>query len=246
MIKKICISIKISLKFFPKGPVDNNPALVQIRAWRRPGDRPLSEPMLVSVLTHIWVVRPQWVKGEPTTDWWIPSQMNSNAESFSAQWRIHILLNPLFFISSPTCASWRLNELAGVSITSLKIVYSTVYSRADQRKHQISASLAFVRGIHRWPVNSPHKWPVTWKMFPFDDVIIFKDFAILVRWDFFFKVFFPSCHQIKPYRMCPGSIADMPCAKHYYHKNSRKLNKKSSTLKCKRQVAIENGPGPTM
>ena len=57
-------------------------------------------------------------------------------------------------------------------ITSLTIVYSTVYSDADQRKHQSSASLAFVRGIHRGPVNSPHKWPVTRKMFPFDDVIM--------------------------------------------------------------------------
>ena len=57
-------------------------------------------------------------------------------------------------------------------ITSLTIVYSTVYSDADQRKHQSSASLPFVRGIHRWPVNSPHKWPVTRKMFPFDDVIM--------------------------------------------------------------------------
>ena len=47
-----------------------------------------------------------------------------------------------------------------------------IYSGADQRKHQSSASLAFVRGIHRWPVNSPHKWPVTRKMFPFDDVIM--------------------------------------------------------------------------
>ena len=57
-------------------------------------------------------------------------------------------------------------------ITSLPTVYSTVYSDADQRKHQSSASLAFVRGIHRWPVNSPHKWPVTRKIFPFDDVIM--------------------------------------------------------------------------
>ena len=57
-------------------------------------------------------------------------------------------------------------------ITSLTIVYSTVYSGAGQRKHQSSASLTFVRGIHRWPVNSPHKGPVTWKMFPFDDVIM--------------------------------------------------------------------------
>ena len=57
-------------------------------------------------------------------------------------------------------------------ITSLTIVYSTVYSVTDQRKHQSSASLSFVRGIHRWPVNSPYKWPVTRKMFPFDDVIM--------------------------------------------------------------------------
>ena len=57
-------------------------------------------------------------------------------------------------------------------ITSLAIVYWTVYSSADQRKHQSSASLAFGRGIHWSPVNSPHKWPVTRKMFPFDDVIM--------------------------------------------------------------------------
>ena len=57
-------------------------------------------------------------------------------------------------------------------ITSLTIVYSTVYSGADQRKHQISTLLAFVREIHRWPVNSPHKWPVTRKMFSFDGNVI--------------------------------------------------------------------------
>ena len=57
-------------------------------------------------------------------------------------------------------------------ITSLTIVYSTIYSGADQRKHQSSASLAFVRGIHRWPENSPHKGPVTRIMFPFDDIIM--------------------------------------------------------------------------
>ena len=57
-------------------------------------------------------------------------------------------------------------------ISSLMVVYSIVYSDADQRKHQSSASLAFVRGIHRGPVNSPHKWPVTRKMLPLDDVIM--------------------------------------------------------------------------
>ena len=57
-------------------------------------------------------------------------------------------------------------------ITSVSIVCSTVCSGADQRKHQSAASLACVKGIRRWPVDSPHKGPVTRKMFPFDDVIM--------------------------------------------------------------------------
>ena len=57
-------------------------------------------------------------------------------------------------------------------ITSLTIVYSIVYLGADQRKHQSSAPLAFVRGIHRSSVNSPHKGPVARKKVPFDDVIM--------------------------------------------------------------------------
>ena len=80
-------------------------------------------------------------------------------------------------------------------ITSLTIVFSTVYLDTDQRKHQSSASLAFVRGIHRRPVNSPHKWPVTRKIFPFDDVImracvrvevgcssLYKGYSVTTRW----------------------------------------------------------------
>ena len=57
-------------------------------------------------------------------------------------------------------------------ITGVSSVYSTVCSGTDRRKHQSSASLVFVRGIHRWPVNSPHKGPVRRKLFPFNDVII--------------------------------------------------------------------------
>ena len=56
------ILIKISLKFVPPGLINNIPALVQIMAWRRPGDKPLSEPMMVSLLTHICITRPHWVK----------------------------------------------------------------------------------------------------------------------------------------------------------------------------------------
>ena len=56
--------------------------------------------------------------------------------------------------------------------TSLRIVYSIIYSGADQRKHQSYTSLALVMGIHRWPINSPHKGPVTGKFLPFDDDIL--------------------------------------------------------------------------
>ena len=60
--ENIWIPIKISLKFVLQGPINNIPALVQIMAWRRPSDKPLSDPMMVRLPTHIRVTRPQWVK----------------------------------------------------------------------------------------------------------------------------------------------------------------------------------------
>ena len=60
--ENVWISVKISLKFVLNGPINNIPALVQIMAWRRPGDKPLSEPMIVRLPTHICVTRPPWVK----------------------------------------------------------------------------------------------------------------------------------------------------------------------------------------
>ena len=70
-------------------------------------------------------------------------------------------------------------------ITSLTVVYSTVYSDADQRKYQSSASLTFVWGNHRRPVNTPHNWPVTWKMVPFHDVIMNPPFRTSAYNNFF-------------------------------------------------------------
>ena len=68
--ENVWIPIKISLRCVPKGPINNIPALVQIMAWRRSGDKPLSEPMVDSLPTHICVTRPQWVNGfsKPTID----------------------------------------------------------------------------------------------------------------------------------------------------------------------------------
>ena len=76
-----------------------------------------------------------------------------------------------------------MSTMASQSI-SVSIVYLTVCSDPNQRKHQSSASLAFVRGILRWPVNSPHRGPVTRKMFPFDDVIMDVGNIGHLRWGF--------------------------------------------------------------
>ena len=69
MNENIWVSIKVSLKFVPKVPINNTPALVQIMAWRRPGDKPLSEPMMNILLTHICVTRPQWLNDVNTGNW---------------------------------------------------------------------------------------------------------------------------------------------------------------------------------
>ena len=85
--------IEISLKFVPEGPINNIPALVQTMAWRRPGDKPLSEPMMVSLLTHICVTRPQWVKPDLA---WRPSQKDFDQISISVE--IYICL--IYFLTS--------------------------------------------------------------------------------------------------------------------------------------------------
>ena len=78
--QNVRIPINISLEFVPKGPINNILALVQIIAWRRPGDKPLSETMLVSLLTHICVTRPQWINPQAPDEfvkiWLISIQIN--------------------------------------------------------------------------------------------------------------------------------------------------------------------------
>ena len=80
-----------------------------------------------------------------------------------------------FPVQQTSPLQWRDNERDASQITSISNVSSTLCSCADQRKHQSSASLAVVRGIHRWPVDSPHKGPITLKLFPFDDVIMYTN-----------------------------------------------------------------------
>ena len=95
--ENVRISIKISLKFVPKGPINNNPSLVQIMAWRRSGDKPLSEPMMVSLLTHICVTRPQWVKRQGTTIFFTNPSKHTNKQGFISIIRLSILQRNLIF-----------------------------------------------------------------------------------------------------------------------------------------------------
>ena len=78
--EKVWISMKMLLYFVPKGPINNTPALVQIMAWRRSGDKPLSEPIMVSLPPHIWVMRPQWVRS--SSKWNIRNSGQSSNGNF--------------------------------------------------------------------------------------------------------------------------------------------------------------------
>ena len=98
-------------------------------------------------------------------------------------------------------------SLMASQITSLTIVYSPVCSGTDQRKDRISASLAFVRGIHRGPVNSRHKRPVTRKMFSFDDVIMLG-FVHFIRQRRFKQ---NACFDTKPMSEQPWRKLTLKC-----------------------------------
>ena len=112
--ENVWILIKISLKFVPKGPINNIPALVQIMAWRRPGDKLLSEPMVVSLLTHICVTRPQWVNSwqasygvslmkilEKINRIITAAHCTSNVENTSMSWHHHD--DPIYCIKAMSC-----------------------------------------------------------------------------------------------------------------------------------------------
>ena len=98
----------------------------------------------------------------------LPASLTTSPPTYMYIW-MSLCLHELTRLSH--CNDVIMSAMAS-QITSLAIVYSSVYSGAYQRQYQNSSSLAFVRRIHRSPVNSPHKGPVTWKMFPFDDDIV--------------------------------------------------------------------------
>ena len=114
----VWILIKISLKFVSKGLINHIPALVQIMAWRRPGDKPLSEPMMVSLLTHICVTRPQWVKHRSISDHQI-------AQVESTSWKLIIYtppkVTPIAFATGQNMA--RLKENTDASLYNIIFLF---------------------------------------------------------------------------------------------------------------------------
>ena len=110
--ENVWISISISLKFVPGGPINNMPSLVHIMAWHRPGDKPLSEPMMVNLLTHICVTLPQWVKILHTIS---PKKQISKHIRYIIKWHNHatgwwnLFSRYSFHVLSPTHVIWSLH-----------------------------------------------------------------------------------------------------------------------------------------
>ena len=154
--------------------------------WRfkSPASRLFTQPFIqVQIKENIKAPRHWPLCGEFTMAGEYPSQRASNAGNVSIWWRHHDQLHPQYggymdldnFPRMHRCHCDVIMSTNATQITGVSIVCSTLCSGADQRQHQSSASLAFVRGTPRWPVNSPHKGPVTGQMFLFDDVIIVFD-----------------------------------------------------------------------
>ena len=143
-----------------------------------------------SLLSKI-IVNPSCHLSDLVQSWYLVVsflQMNQKRCPICCLYGVHSLKEVLSFLPFILCSiSCHYDDvimtMLASQITSLTVVYSIVYSGVNQRKHQSSASLAFVREIHRGPVNFPHKWPVTRKMFPFDDVIM--SYSTVIYWDWY-------------------------------------------------------------
>ena len=130
--ENVWIPTKISLMFVPKRPINNIPALVQIMAWRRPGDKPLSAPMMVSLLTHICVTWSQWVKVWwpsgltficvnshmwPEQKWWFAATNMYNRILVFVETNILVFMSPnlmslkCFVQTATICTAWVYNVL---------------------------------------------------------------------------------------------------------------------------------------
>ena len=199
------------MKFVFKSPVNNIPVLGQIMAWRRPNDKPLSKPMVVSLLTHICANRPLWVN---------MIYLSIFSGSFHWHWAIYDFFpvrmkysckNNRPVLNHNNTAKfeplrWRHNGNVGVSNHQPHhCLLNRLFGCRSKKTSKLRVT-GLCAGNHRGPVNSPHKWPVTRKLFPFDDVImpcvylvectafhfVFSFFFVIcmVRWKHFWRLYF--------------------------------------------------------
>ena len=185
--ENVWISIKISLKFVPKGPINNIPALVQIMAWRRPGDKPLSEPMMVTLPMHICVARPQWVKLISRENWFVYTIY------FSCQLVLKICAVILscsvqnfitnLRLSNKISANEISRDLSWRCVSDMYISHNTIAHRTptDARllKHMMTSSdgkLFRITGYlcGKFTGEFPAQKPVTWSFYVFFDMRLNK------------------------------------------------------------------------
>ena len=165
--KYILIAIKISLKFVPKGQINNITTLVRIMAWRRPSDKPLSEPMVVSLLTHICVTRPQWVKLYPVEFHWLSIILCNYI-------RPDDIIQKGFWQHFDCTLQWRHNEHDGIWNHRRPDCLLNHLFRHRSKKTSKLRITGHYKGNSPVTSDFPHKGPVMRKIFPFDDVIMMK------------------------------------------------------------------------
>ena len=151
--EKVLILMRISLKFVPKCSINNVPALVQLMAWRRPGDKPLSEPMMVRFPTHICVTRPQWVNG-----FWLTNVMDTICASgvkFIWQWSLFMWSLKLIQRSfdSPICFQ-----------TLVYLIHSKVMSAAN-KQIEFDRSFGNMQTVNSVAFSRYKFWQVVWQVF---------------------------------------------------------------------------------
>ena len=135
--ESVWIPIKISLQFVPRGPINNIPALVQIMAWRRPGDKPLSEAMMVSIPMHICVIRPQWVKSPGILGWlnvFVPVHTLPDLDLEFSRWFREFAISQPKIVSLPQNKkqTHRLNSTHQIWPSSLTLVMTLTLNSEGQ------------------------------------------------------------------------------------------------------------------
>ena len=149
----------MSLKFVPKGPINNTPALVQIMAWRRPGDKPLSEPMMVSLPTHICVTRPQWVNKRDPWKSHKTSQSSMAHEKYEGYDLIH----------NHHCTCWWCDGVVFLCIKLTSHERQGVWNKIKTRSFVQQLVKVIYTGNIKHPYNltdAAQKGTVLWKAFP--------------------------------------------------------------------------------